>query len=231
MDNSSSKVKVDVIYDSDTNRDVSICKVPGKDALFFTSKLAIDADGSPNAYNQNDTGLDKLEYAGHPGDWWALATKDDGEPCIQGNNDAAPGGYISTTALSDETKSNCDYRKYVNSEEIPYIALPPAFKHWGVHVGDFGMVINLNNMKMSSVIYADIGPAEKIGEGSIALANALGINSKPRTGGADQNIFYLIFPNSGEGSNKLRTLDEIIQNGQKLFESWGGIEQVNRVLH
>jgi hypothetical protein len=43
-------------------------------------------------------------------------------------------------------------------------------------------------------------------------------------------VLYIVFPNSGEGSNKLRTLEEINQNGQKLFEAWGNINQVNEIL-
>jgi hypothetical protein len=158
---SSNKVKVDVVYDADIGKDIPIYKIPEKNALFFTSKLAVDADGAPGAYNPQNTGLDKLENAGS----WAIATKDNGEKCIQGDNDASPGSYVSMTTLNDENKSSCDYRKYVNSEEIPYIALPPALNKWGVKVGDYGMVINLNNMKKASVIYADIGPNNKIGEG------------------------------------------------------------------
>jgi len=41
---------------------------------FYKSEMTIDADGAYRAYNQNNTGLDYLANAGHPGNWWALVT-------------------------------------------------------------------------------------------------------------------------------------------------------------
>jgi hypothetical protein len=61
-------------------------------------------------------------------------------------------------------------------------------------LGDFAVVMNLRNGKSSYAIYADIGT---MGEGSIALADNLGIWSDARRGGQSDGILYLVFPGSG----------------------------------
>jgi len=71
---------------------------------------------------------------------------------------------------------------------------------------------------------ADQGPKGQIGEGSIALAEALGIPSNPRHGGVVSGILYLVFP--GSGNAKPRPLEEITAEATRLFEAWGGTAQM-----
>jgi hypothetical protein len=70
---------------------------------------------------------------------------------------------------------------------------------------------------MAYAIFADIGPA--VGEGSIALADRLGIRSDPRRGGTRDSILYLVFPGSGNGQP--RPLDEINEQAEKLLRESG----------
>jgi Fungal chitosanase of glycosyl hydrolase group 75 len=81
----------------------------------------------------------------------------------------------------------------------------------GASLGDFAVVVNLRNGKSSFAIYADIGT---LGEGSVELANALGIQSDARHGGESDGILYLLFP--GSGNRRPRTLAEIQSEGEKL---------------
>ena len=74
----------------------------------------------------------------------------------------------------------------------------------------------------------DIGPADRIGEGSVALAENLGIRSNARNGGARGGILYLVFPGSGNGQP--RTADEINVESEKLLETWGGIPQLTACM-
>src|SRR4051794_19003465 len=66
----------------------------------------------------------------------------------------------------------------------------------------------------------------------MALACALGLNRNPKTGGGTEKdeIIYIMFPGSGNGDGEIRTFEDINENGRKLFEEWGGIEQVRAVL-
>jgi hypothetical protein len=50
--------------------ETTLLKFPGSDAYFYvTEKMAIDADGAPNAYYPQDRGIDALANAGFPIKW------------------------------------------------------------------------------------------------------------------------------------------------------------------
>jgi hypothetical protein len=176
----------------------------------------IDADGSPRAYHQdNKKALDYLANAGHTGNWWALATdnrKKNGIPIIQQSNSPAPGYYVSMTSLQDNTKKYEDPNRYVNSETIPYIAIPPNFSP-DFKRGDIALVVNMQNNKRCFAIFADTGPSNKIGEGSIYLAEQLGINSNPKNGGTSSGIVFILIKNSGQ--HQVLTKEVIESIGKK----------------
>ena len=202
-------------------------------AIFYKSGLAVDADGAFRAYHPDDRlGLDALVHAGHPGNWWALVTdneKRSGRPVLQGERDPAPGFYVSTTALYDADNPNVrDPRRYVDAQAIPYVVLHPRALRFA-HLGDFAMVVNLENGKTAAAIVADeSAPNVRVGEGSMALAKALGVDSDPRVGGKDHDIAYIVFPGSGNGRPK--EFEEIAANSKRLFEAWGGLERVKACL-
>lgn len=166
----------------------------------FNSGFKIDADGSPHAYHKdNRKALDYLANGGKPGNWWALVTDNGrkGNPIVQTDSDPAPGFYISMTSLQNKTKKFQNPGRYVDSESIPYIVLPPAFStHFSL--GDIALVINRKNNKRCFAIFADVGPRNKIGEGSIYLAKELGIHGSPKSGGATTGILYILIKKSGK---------------------------------
>ena len=178
----------------------TIYNVEDKNLYVVTTGFMIDADGSPKAYHKDDAkALDHLSNAGSPGNWWALVTnnaKPDGEPLIQNENDPAPGYYISMTTLEDQSKNITDPNRYVNSEKVPYIAIPAGFAK-DFKPGDIALVINKKNNKRCYAIFADVGPADKIGEGSIYLARKLGIESSAKDGGIETGVVFILFKRSG----------------------------------
>ena len=205
-------------------------RAPG---FFYKSGLAVDADGAFRAYHPDDhLGLDSLAHAGHPGNWWALVTdngKTSGRPIVQTKSDPAPGYYVSTTALYNPGNPNPrDPHRYVDAAKIPYVVLhPSALNH--ARLGDFATVVNLQNGKISPAIVADeSAPGLPIGEGSIALAKALGISASPRAGGKDGAVAYLIY--SGSGNGRPRSLQEIVANSKRLFKAWGRLDTLKACL-
>ncbi len=203
--------------------EVPVWQLPDSQAFFFVSGMAIDADGAPNAYHPDDTGLDELANAGEPGDWNGIITDREGNPLIQQESDPFPGYYISCTSLSDETKKFIDPTGYVDASKIPYVVLPEdVADRGGARLGDFAVVMNLRNGKSSFAIYADIGT---LGEGSVALADVLGIWPDARHGGASDGILYLLFP--GSGNLRPRTIGEIQSEGEKLLSNWGGTKKLS----
>jgi hypothetical protein len=209
------------------------CGSSGLDAFVNEAGLAVDADGAFRAYHPNNRlGLDTIEDAGRPGNWWALATdtgEPSGRPVVQGKSDPAPGYYVSMTSLFDAANPNeRDPRRFVDAASIPYVVLPPVgFKH--AKLGDFATVFNRRNGKVAEAIVADeSAPELKMGEGSIALAVALGIDSNPRSGGIEHGVAYVIYPGSGNG--KPRALDDIVSTSRRYFQTWGGLQKLNSCL-
>jgi hypothetical protein len=203
-------------------RDVPIWQQSENDGFFYEAGMTIDADGAPNAYNPQNTGIDDLANAGDPGYWEGLAKDKEGKPYIQGPNDPYPGYYVSTTALADRSKPFDDPARYVDATKIPFLVLPGNLaRQLSARPGDFAAVFNLQNGKSSPAIFADVGPVDHIGEGSVALAENLGIRSDARNGGTRGRILYLVFPGSGNGRPRL--LEEINAEAEKLFQAWGGI--------
>ena len=196
-------------------------------AFLYEAGMMIDADGAYHAYHPNGkSGLDFLGNAGKPGNWWALVTDNghpSGRPIIQNVSDPAPGYYISTTSLEDPKSDRHDPRRYVDSEAINFVVLPGRLG-LGVKLGDLGVAIHPTTGSSAYAIYGDVGPAQKIGEASIALANALGIPSNPKSGGVGHGVVYIIFPGTTEGWPL--TQEDIDKKGIELFDKWGGMDRV-----
>jgi Fungal chitosanase of glycosyl hydrolase group 75 len=207
----------------DPVREMPIWRLGDSTAFFFVAGMTIDADGSPNAYNPENTGLDDLANAGQPGHWDGVLADTNGDPLVQGPDDPFPGYYISCTALADRTKKPLDPTRFVDASKIPYVVLPRevAFES-GTRLGDFAVVMNLRSGAWSYAIFADVGT---FGEGSIALADNLGIWSDARKGGRRGGILYLVFPGSGNGQP--RSVDEMNELAGKAFQDWGGTERLN----
>lgn len=147
------------------------------EAIVFVAKLAWDRDGSP----------------------FACATP--------GLTDQCPTTYMLNPTASVPCPTAAGSKPPcvpINADRIPYVVIPaagPALirpREFGektsIGWGDFGVVIA--NGKMVPVIVADGGPANKIGEGSTALLQALSKDGKARTIGS--NVTFVIFPRSAE---------------------------------
>jgi len=196
-------------------------------AVLFQAGMSVDADGAPNAYGPHNKGLDFIANARNGGRFVGVATHADGTPVIQ-RSGRFKGYYVSTTSLRNAAGSVSASGTYVNAGKIPYVVLPPEFmQQFGVALGDLALVINQKNGKSSPAIFADVGPRGRIGEGSVALARALGLDANPRRGGTGApSIAYLVFPGSGLGQGRLRTAKEIKSSTFKVFRAWGGAKRI-----
>jgi hypothetical protein len=192
-------------------------------AVLFHAGLYVDADGAPNAYGPNNKGLDFTANAKNGGRFTSVVLGPDGQPMLQ-RSGRFKGFYISTTSLRNAAGSAQATETYLNAAKVPYFVLPPEFiDQFGVTLGDLALVTNTANGRSAFAIFADVGPRGKIGEGSIDLAHALGLDSNPRNGGTSKpNIAYLVFPGSGLGPGKLRTAKQVSASGARVFHKWGG---------
>lgn len=130
---------------------------------------------------------------------------------------------------SDETSLKQPDGTSLDPTKIPYIVLPAGkTKDNHIALGDFAAVYNTSAKKLAFAIFADFGPATKLGEGSIALAEALGLPSNWGHVTPD-GIVYVVFPNSHTDNNAI-TPELIAAEGKKQFERWGGDKELQRRL-
>jgi hypothetical protein len=202
-------------------------------ALAWTSRLAIDADGHPMCYHPSGSppGLDYLANAGSPGNWWGIATNGKGLPYIQTVNDEAPGFYVSNTALENIVLAISDPLRYVNSAKVPFLVLPlkPQF-HKAQQLGDVAMMFNNKTGMQTWAVYADIGPSNQIGEGSMRLAELLGLSNDPKRGGTSEEVIATIyFPGSALGPWP-QLHEDLAAEAYRLFDHWGGFASAKLIL-
>jgi len=172
---------------------------------YKTARMAVDADGAPNAYHPQNKGIDFNANAGFPnGGWRSVLVTDPANrarPFVQTTGPFA-GFFLSMSTLQDKTKPTTDAARYVDATQVPYVVFPGAFFRLSGtgRSGVLGMARNLRTGAVSPMIFADVGPTNhELGEVSIRLAENLGgQNVSPKTGGGVPRgpFAYVIFPGS-----------------------------------
>jgi hypothetical protein len=96
----------------------------------------------------------------------------------------------------------------LDADLINYFVLPGHFyHHYGIRIGDIGVVIY--GMRKVFACFGDVGPSNKLGEGSIALHRELGhetiVGRDTQSGGRlinsgiSSDVITIVFPGSGNG--------------------------------
>jgi hypothetical protein len=217
---------------------------------YATDHSRIDADGAPNAYHPKDVGkncthdkhlgLDCPANAGYPKtSWWpSVLVPDPKTPSKAYEQPDGPfkGYLVSKTWLSDSKLPDTDPKKYVDATKIPYVVFPGSkFAQLAGtgSKGDVGMAWNLKNGKSTAFIVADQGGGgdAKLGEGSIALYEALGgkdINPRTGAGVAPGVVRFIVFPGSRKAANPVwpQTVAEISARAADLLKQVGGVDAI-----
>jgi hypothetical protein len=100
--------------------------------------------------------------------------------------------YVSATTYQRKEWPANDCRRYLDSENILFGVVPGSFrKHVpGIVIG-CKMIVRYNG-KEAVAVAGDVGP--RWGEGSIALAKALGVPANPRHGGVGSGVEWRTYP-------------------------------------
>ena len=207
-------------------QDLTVINTEG--GVLFTAGMTIDADGAPNAYAPHNRGLDYTANARGWKGWVALVTDQKGHPILQ-KRGRYRGYYVSTTSLQHESVSDLkNPKRYIDATRVPYIALPPDFsKAFNISLGDLALVRNKASGRTAYAVFADVGPKGRIGEGSIALAKALGIPSNPRHDSVVDGVMYLVFPGSALPAGKRISARSVRASAAKLYHLWGGSQRLH----
>jgi hypothetical protein len=169
------------------------------------------------------------------------------------DNDGSGGNAENDPFHQSDTSLHDIEGKALDANQIPFAVLPldrsqskgkrPGLtdfgKDLGLGIGDVGIAFwrpkNRGPVRSSCFVYGDAGPPNKLGEGSVQLAKALGVNPNPVSGGIDSNtikrlgkgIVHIGFPGSGKDfltkGRVLRTSlvpDRIEARAKQLFASF-----------
>jgi hypothetical protein len=219
---------------SDGKRSMKVQRIAGTTALFFKAKIACDADGAARAYHpDNDPeALDLVKNATAGSKRFIQGKKKNGKVGIG----PRPGFFVSETSLSKGVA--WDANSFVDAEFIPYIVLPANFAPHVV-AGTLCTVVNLNNFRSTSAIFADTNP--DVGEASVRAVIDLHVNdpSMPITelakhgGDAKDRYVYIVYPGeklTARAAAPHWPAEDIATRGDALFAAWGGIDMVKRLF-
>jgi Fungal chitosanase of glycosyl hydrolase group 75 len=208
---------------------ITIYSVTGTPKSFvYKAGFAIDADGAPNAYGANNSGIDYTANGGDDqgGNWWGGPVDSKGYPIKQAIYDPYPGMYVSGTSHTNPAYSSDSPYCYMDSGSIPFLVLPGNHAN-GAKLGDVALVYNSKTGDTCYAIYGDVGPSSKIGEGSVRLAKALAIDPDPKKGGTESKIIvYLVFPGS---VGKWMPPKNWFDVANTLTQAWGGLARLKQI--
>lgn len=107
--------------------------------------------------------------------------------------DGSPNWRRDPTGQADTTLHL--HGKPINADAVPYVVVPPLIRDLVAPIVMGCQAEVTYKGKTVRAVVADVGPRRKLGEGSAALAIALGINPSPTRGGEDSHsIHYRIWP-------------------------------------
>jgi len=113
---------------------------------------------------------------------------------------------------------NGDSTNSFSSAVDQYVVIPQD-NTAGISPGTVVAVVYGN--KVTFAVFADTGPTTIIGEGSVALANALGYPSSPANGGVEGNtVTYIAFTGSGTVPDKVEDRTSIETLGNQLLQQF-----------
>lgn len=115
----------------------------------------------------------------------------------------------------------------LKAEELPFVVIPLKSSRWdytqaGIRGGD--LCVMAYRDKYVFGVVGDLGPSQRIGEGSYAAAAALGINPNPRSGGTGSGVTYVVFP--GVRVSPIESKAEAVRVGTAKLTEWLGLDAV-----
>ena len=243
--------------------DVRIFRDAATHAVAFASQMQVNTDGAPDSYHPDDIGITHIcngisigpsctwkaqcltefrqaKSEGFHGStricFFAMATDGAGVPIIQGDADPKPGFFVSTTSLKQPGENVRTPQAQLDSNTVPFAVIPGNWQSSGrpgPKLGDVGIAYRRSNDKLAFFVIGDTGPRNKLGEGSVALHQALGNDPfvmrfgtrRARQGIGGRDVLYLVFPASAHSGERIDAafVDRL---AAPLLERFGGVRRI-----
>jgi hypothetical protein len=166
-----------------------------------------------------------------------------GKPCAP-----VDGFLVSATTLHRPNVQNvCDITNYVDALEVPAIVLPrnpsngaSGFTQRNAKIGDLVVAMTPGSTTPVYAVVGDLGPVDRLGEGTVALAaKLLGKTSPPENydeirgrgrfvgrGWTVSRALVLVFPGTRDSANPFMTTGRIDETARRKFDEWGGVARL-----
>jgi hypothetical protein len=133
----------------------------------------------------------------------------DGKMSTECNLQTDP-AYMSQTAATDSMGDPLD------AATLPYVVVPGKstrfdYRMAGLAMGSVFAVVYGDEVQYA--VAGDVGPVAIVGEGSYALADLLGIDPDPSTGGTDEPVLYIGFTGADAIIDPIEDHDEAVSVG------------------
>jgi hypothetical protein len=109
----------------------------------------------------------------------------------------------------------------LDASMLPYIVVPlpsTRFDYAAQGISGGAVAIVLYNGRMNFGVFGDEGPADIIGEASYAMAQSLGIDPNPATGGVDSGVTFIVFTGTGAVAMPIENHQAAVTLGQQLAD-------------
>jgi hypothetical protein len=171
-------------------------------AVIYECKLAIDSDGAASASDSSHQDKTSLRHS----------------------DKSSLNARLESFAVIPLDRAEAEKEGFVKRKDLP------DFGSIGVSLGDLG--IAFWGDKVVPFIIGDEGPPNYVGEGSIKMASALGIDSNPESGGFNakdildmkKGVIHIVFPGSTDvpagGNETQRDGDAVGKDALSLFKTF-----------
>jgi hypothetical protein len=115
-----------------------------------------------------------------------------------------------------QTSATDSHGNYLDAATLPYVVvpLPSARFDYSAAGLQFGSVIAvIYQDKVEYGVFGDEGPTSIIGEASYRMAQLLGIDPDPSTGGVDSGVAYIAFTGPSAVTMVIEDHDEAVRIG------------------
>ena len=185
--------------------------VPAPTAADLLAKLATCSRAGGN-YATDEGGAQTIQICGLPN---AVFWKADLDVDCDGKETAVC-NLTTDPAFQAQTSATDSHGDYLDASMLPYVVVPlPSTRFDYSAAGlQFGSVIAvIYQDKVVYGVFGDEGPTSIIGEASYRMAELLGIDPDPSTGGADSGAAYIAFTGPSAVTTVIEDHDEATRIG------------------
>ena len=164
------------------------------EVISYHGEMTSCSDGSPRCYGPSGCSPEPLDYLGNAGSpetgWWGIVVDSRGNPVVQKEGHPEkwpyPSLYVSCTAYGFNQYPAEDVRHWVDAEKVLFSVIPSSVR-MAVSPKFLGCRATITDQKYHKTIEAvcaEIGPSHHLGEASMAVCAAFGLNPDPKCGGS-----------------------------------------------